>query len=55
MYSILVSPSQGLPFVISQNSHNYCDYIAAGYETIATGTAKQMNALIDESVIAYAD
>lgn len=55
MYSILILPESNRPFIISQNSLAYLEYIDSGYEQIASGTSKEMNALLDEAVLAYAD
>lgn len=55
MYSILINANQGVPFIISQNTTLYAEYIDAGYEQIATGTRKELLLILDECIVAYND
>lgn len=55
MYSILISPSNTIPFIISQNTLEYVEYMDSGYEQIATGTLREMNAIFDECIMAYSN
>lgn len=55
MYSILISPGSNRPFIISQNTTLYLEYIDSGFEQIAIGTKKELNLILDECIMAYAD
>lgn len=55
MYSILIKNESNCPFIISQNTYSYVEYINAGYEQIATGTRKEMYSILEECIMAYSN
>lgn len=55
MYSILIKERENAPVVISQDDAIYIDYLMAGYQEVTTGTKKYCNAILDETITAYAD
>lgn len=55
MYSILIAPESSRPFIISQNTYIYVEYMDSGYEQIASGTRKELEIILEEAISAYAD
>lgn len=57
MYSILIATDKvhPTPFIISQNCDDFVDFLFYGYETIATGTRKECESILEEAMTAYSD
>ncbi len=53
MYSILINPESNHPFIISQNTYLFIEYMDSGYEQVAHGTRKEMEAILEEVLISY--
>lgn len=47
-HALLISPVSQLPTVVNTNSLVYAELIQSGYQTIQTGTKRQLQALEEE-------
>lgn len=52
---LLVSPTSGLPTVISQNSHAYPELIQSGYQAIQFGTKRELTEIESEMMADYVE
>ena len=55
MYAVIQNVDKGyLPSIVNMNTETYPDLIMAGYDTIQTGTKREMMELMEEMIMDYA-